>query len=64
MTHRIIPTFIAIAGLAATATATTEPVTCDSPCDCHNAHGEGAVVVLGTLSEIVGVVFSMREAAD
>jgi hypothetical protein len=31
-----------MAGLVcSTAAAGPEPVTCDSPCDCHNVHGEG-----------------------
>ena len=32
---------IAVAFLFSTAAAAPEPVICDSPCDCHNAHGEG-----------------------
>src|SRR5438477_957768 len=36
------PTTLIIAALfCKTAVAATEPVTCDSPCDCNNAHGEG-----------------------
>ena len=36
------PTTLIIAALfCSTAAAAPEPVTCDSPCDCHNAHGEG-----------------------
>src|SRR5260370_3052334 len=36
------PTTLIIAALfCRTAVAAPEPVTCDSPCDCHNAHGEG-----------------------
>jgi hypothetical protein len=36
------PTTLIIAALVcSTAVADPEPVTCDSPCDCHNAHGEG-----------------------
>lgn len=36
------PTTLIIAALfCSTAVAAPEPVTCDSPCDCHNAHGEG-----------------------
>src|SRR4029450_12455162 len=36
------PTTLIIAALfCSTAAAVPEPVTCDSPCDCHNAHGEG-----------------------
>src|SRR5262245_53055475 len=34
-------TLIISALFCSTAAATPEPVTCDSPCDCHNAHGEG-----------------------
>jgi hypothetical protein len=36
------PTTLLIAALVcSTAAAAPEQVTCDSPCDCHNAHGEG-----------------------
>src|SRR6266853_2448544 len=36
------PTTLIIAALFfRTAVAAPEPVTCDSPCDCHDAHGEG-----------------------
>jgi hypothetical protein len=36
------PTTLIFAALfCSTAAAAPEPVTCDSPCDCHNAHGEG-----------------------
>jgi hypothetical protein len=36
------PTFtIAVAFLCSTAAPASEPLTCDSPCDCHNAHGKG-----------------------
>src|SRR5258705_12400328 len=36
------PTTLIIAALfCRTAVAAPEPVTCDSPCDCHDAHGEG-----------------------
>jgi hypothetical protein len=36
------PTTLIFAALfCSTAVAAPEPVTCDSPCDCHNAHGEG-----------------------
>ena len=36
------PTTLIIAALfCGTAVAPPEQVTCDSPCDCHNAHGEG-----------------------
>src|SRR5215467_12220723 len=36
------PTTIIIAALVCSTTAAApEPVTCDSPCDCHDAHGEG-----------------------
>jgi hypothetical protein len=36
------PTALIIAALVcSTAVAATEQVTCDSPCDCHDAHGEG-----------------------
>ena len=36
------PTPLIITALVcSTAAAAPEPVTCDSPCDCHNAHGEG-----------------------
>src|SRR5260370_33806550 len=36
------PTTLIIAALfCRTTVAAPEPVTCDSPCDCHNAHGEG-----------------------
>ena len=36
------PTALIIAALfCRTAVAAPEAVTCDSPCDCHNAHGEG-----------------------
>ena len=36
------PTTLIIAALfCRTAVAAPEPVACDSPCDCHNAHGEG-----------------------
>jgi len=36
------PTTLIIAALfCSKAAAAPEPVTCDSPCDCHNAHGEG-----------------------
>jgi len=35
-------TLIIAAVVCSTAVAAPEePVTCDSPCDCHNAHGEG-----------------------
>jgi len=35
------PTTLMIAVLCcSTAVATPEPITCDSPCDCHDAHGE------------------------
>jgi hypothetical protein len=34
-------TLIITALVCSTAAAAPEPVTCDSPCDCHNAHGEG-----------------------
>src|SRR5882757_8546076 len=34
-------TLIIAALFCRTAMAAPEPVTCDSPCDCHNAHGEG-----------------------
>jgi hypothetical protein len=33
-------TIAAIAFLYRTVTAAPQPVTCDSPCECHNAHGE------------------------
>src|SRR5215510_7643227 len=36
------PTTLIIAALVCTAAAAApEQVTCDSPCDCHDAHGEG-----------------------
>ena len=36
------PTILIIAALVcSTAAAAQEQVTCDSPCDCHDAHGEG-----------------------
>jgi hypothetical protein len=36
------PTTLIIAALVYSMTAAApEPVTCDSPCDCHDAHGEG-----------------------
>ena len=36
------PATLAIVALVcSTAAANTEQVTCDSPGDCHNAHGEG-----------------------
>jgi len=36
------PTTLIIAALfCSTAATAPEPLTCDSPCDCHNAHGEG-----------------------
>ena len=36
------PTTLIITALVCrTAAAAPEPVTCDSPCDCHDAHGEG-----------------------
>ena len=36
------PTTLIIAALfCSTAAAAPEQVTCDSPCDCHDAHGEG-----------------------
>jgi hypothetical protein len=36
------PTTLIIAALfCRTTVATPEQVTCDSPCDCHNAHGKG-----------------------
>ena len=36
------PTTLIVAALfCGTAAAGPEQVTCDSPCDCHNAHGEG-----------------------
>jgi hypothetical protein len=36
------PTTLIIAALVrSTAAAAPEPVTCDSPCDCRDAHGEG-----------------------
>src|SRR6266513_555909 len=36
------PTQVVIAALfCRTAVTAPEPVTCDSPCDCQNAHGEG-----------------------
>src|SRR5215468_6750411 len=31
---------IAVAFLCSTAVAASEPLTCDSPCECHDAHGE------------------------
>jgi hypothetical protein len=31
--------------VCSTAAVGPEPVTCDSPCDCHNAHGEGRWLV-------------------
>ena len=34
-------TIVGIALLGITAAAAPEPVTCDSPCECHNAHGKG-----------------------
>jgi hypothetical protein len=34
-------TLIIAAFLCSTAAAAPEPVTCDSPCECHNAHGKG-----------------------
>src|SRR5215813_10221679 len=34
-------TLIIAALFCSTAATAPEPVTCDSPCDCHNAHGEG-----------------------
>jgi len=34
-------TFIIAALFCSTAAAAPEQVTCDSPCDCHDAHGEG-----------------------
>src|SRR5215475_6251739 len=34
-------TLIISALLCGTAAAAPEQVTCDSPCDCHDAHGEG-----------------------
>jgi hypothetical protein len=36
------PTTLIVAALVCSmAAAAPEPVTCDSPCDSHNAHGEG-----------------------
>ena len=36
------PTTLIVAALVCSmAAAAPEPVTCDSPCDFHNAHGEG-----------------------
>src|SRR5215468_4469221 len=35
------PTLIITALVCSTAAAAPEPVTRDSPCDCHDAHGEG-----------------------
>src|SRR5262249_18890388 len=36
------PTTLVIAALVcSTAAAASEQVTCDSPCDCNDAHGEG-----------------------
>src|SRR5215467_9037681 len=34
-------TLIITALVCSTAAAAAEPVACDSPCDCHDAHGEG-----------------------
>ena len=38
---RYLATFIIAALVCSTAAAGPEQVTCDSPCDCHNPHGEG-----------------------
>jgi len=32
---------IAVALLCSMAAAASEPITCDSPCECHNANGKG-----------------------
>ena len=34
-------TLIIVTLFCSTTAAGPEPVTCDSPCDCHDAHGEG-----------------------
>jgi len=39
--NEVSDTLIIAALFCSTAVAAPEPVTCDSPCDCHNAHGEG-----------------------
>jgi hypothetical protein len=42
------PTLFIIAALfCSTAAAGPEQVTCDSPCDCHGAHGAGGVLLPG-----------------
>jgi hypothetical protein len=38
---KYLAALIIAALVCSTAVAAPEPVTCDSPCDCHNAHGEG-----------------------
>jgi hypothetical protein len=39
---RTYPTTLIVAALVCSmAAAAPEPVNCDSPCDSHNAHGEG-----------------------
>ena len=38
---RILFTLGCLIFLCSTEAATPEQVTCDSPCDCHDAHGEG-----------------------
>ena len=35
------PTTLIITVFLCSTAAALEPVTCDSPCDCHDAHGEG-----------------------
>lgn len=45
MRQRIVRIVIAIAGLVTGATARTESLTCDSPCECRDAHGEDRWVV-------------------
>jgi len=37
-------TLIIAALFCSTAAAAPEQLTCDSPCDCHDAHGEDATV--------------------
>jgi hypothetical protein len=38
---RVLFAFGLLIFLCATAAAAPEAVTCDSPCECHNAHGKG-----------------------
>jgi hypothetical protein len=56
-------TLIIAALVCSTAAAGPEPVTCDSPCDCHDAHGEGrwSVKTDVSASELLQQIFGKEK---